>query len=168
MIVDPTRPMLTPAQAVEVTGYPISALRRVVGYYQIGPRMVRFDAGDIDLVVAHGLEGARQERRRRRDEAAIERARLVGRVYFVEAVGTDRIKIGWTRSLENHRLRRLQTASPFELREVAWLPGTRKDEHALHVRYAAARIQSSTEWFFRSPEIDHCITTVRLDRRLPL
>jgi hypothetical protein len=65
-------------------------------------------------------------------------------VYFLEAVGLDRVKIGWTNKLKR-RLGGLQTASPVRLKLLAALPGSRKDEVAFHRKYKAFRLHG--EWF---------------------
>lgn len=77
-------------------------------------------------------------------EEEIDRLKVANVVYFVEAVGLERVKIGLTRNIRN-RLLHLQLACPVRLRVVGIIPGTRKLERSLHRRFAAVRIHS--EWF---------------------
>lgn len=73
-----------------------------------------------------------------------------GWVYIIECVGTDAFKIGWARDpLKRKRL--LQSGSPFELRLIAVMEGTRRDETALHQALWSARCQGGgREWFLRT------------------
>lgn len=68
-------------------------------------------------------------------------------VYFVEAVGIDRIKIGWTTNLEA-RLTDLQCGCPVPLEHCFSIPGGSDEEHELHHRFRHAR--TSGEWFVLS------------------
>ncbi len=54
-------------------------------------------------------------------------------VYFIEAVGTDRVKIGraWN---PNQRRRELQTSSPYELKLLGVVFGKRHSEPELRLR----------------------------------
>ncbi len=65
-------------------------------------------------------------------------------VYFIEAVGTDRVKIGraWN---PNQRRRELQTSSPHELKLLGVVFGKRHSEPELHERFEKYRILG--EWF---------------------
>lgn len=76
-----------------------------------------------------------------------------GLVYFIEAVGADRVKIGFTSGDPARRAQKLQTACPFPLRVLASYPGSTVDEAALHERFAAARAVPATEWFHLTSEI---------------
>jgi hypothetical protein len=73
----------------------------------------------------------------------------MGFVYAVHAVGTDRIKIGYSVDPEQ-RLNKLQTGSPIELELVAKWKGTDQDERELHRILAEFRAQG--EWFRLSPQ----------------
>lgn len=77
-----------------------------------------------------------------------------GRVYFIEAVGAGRIKIGFTsdRTVDARR-RSLQTASPFPLRVIYDFDGSMQDEANLHKRFASHRAVPGTEWFHDAHEI---------------
>ncbi len=65
-------------------------------------------------------------------------------VYFVEAVGLERIKIGTTTHLAR-RLSSLRVASPVPLRLVFDEPGGEDREAALHDRFDDYRVTG--EWF---------------------
>ncbi len=69
-------------------------------------------------------------------------------VYFVEAVGLDRVKIGSTRNLA-HRLDSLRNAAPVELRLLKLIPGGLREEQALHRHFAEYRVH--LEWFVLTP-----------------
>lgn len=57
-------------------------------------------------------------------------------VYFIECVGHDLMKIGFSDSHPKARFRDLQIACPFELRIVATIQGaTVRDEKALHKKF---------------------------------
>jgi hypothetical protein len=77
----------------------------------------------------------------------------LGRVYFIEAVGANRIKIGYTAGEVEERRRQLQTASPFPLRALASFPGTMHDETRLHERFSTSRAVPGSEWFHATPEL---------------
>jgi hypothetical protein len=76
------------------------------------------------------------------------------RVYFIEAQGTDLVKIGIA-AQPKERLRELQTASPHRLAILAEMPGGKPKESALHRQFAAHR--AAGEWFHRTPELDELI-----------
>jgi len=67
-----------------------------------------------------------------------------GFVYVIHAVGTNRIKIGYTTDLKA-RLRSLQTAAPFPLQMLANWPGTEARERRVH-RYLS-QFRKVGEWF---------------------
>ena len=75
-----------------------------------------------------------------------------GFVYFFEAVGCGRVKIGWSVNVDA-RQSELQTGCPFPLRKIGYGPGSLADERALHRRFAAQRVSPSTEWFHLTSEI---------------
>lgn len=87
-----------------------------------------------------------------RHPAVARRARM-GRVYFIEAIGAERIKIGFTSGDPAVRLRDLQTACPFMLRVIAHVRGSMDDEAALHERFASTRAVPGTEWFHITHEL---------------
>lgn len=65
-------------------------------------------------------------------------------VYFLHAMGTDLVKVGWTRSLP-HRIRSLSTGCPHKLRLLAIIPGSIEQELELHRSLAPYR--KNGEWF---------------------
>ena len=77
------------------------------------------------------------------------RPRKTGRVYFIEAVGANRIKIGFTHRAATKRLRELQISSPLPLREIGSIPGTLSTEGGLHKRFLPLCIGG--EWFEARP-----------------
>jgi hypothetical protein len=93
----------------------------------------------------------------KKQQAAYQRARIasyrdgIERVYFIHAVGLDRIKIGYSSRDPRWRLHCMETGSPDELRLLGWVRGTRTLEMQLHDRFAASRVRR--EWFQASPEL---------------
>lgn len=71
-----------------------------------------------------------------------------GFVYVIHAVGTNRIKIGYSAEPEK-RLLHLQTGSPFELRLLGKWPGTVEGEQRAH--RILAKYRCSGEWFAVPP-----------------
>jgi hypothetical protein len=67
-------------------------------------------------------------------------------VYFVEAVGANRIKIGHAED-PTSRLSQLQTGCPYPLRLLFSIPGGRVVEANYHAKYAHLRIDGLQEWF---------------------
>jgi hypothetical protein len=80
-------------------------------------------------------------------------------VYFIEAQGTDLVKIGIA-AVPTERLRELQTASPHKLRILATMPGGKPVESRLHRHFAAHR--ATGEWFHRNPELDALVVDAEL------
>lgn len=70
-----------------------------------------------------------------------------GTIYIIEAVGTDRVKIGHTKKTVESRLAQLQTGCPYPLLIVVTFPGSVRDERAMHERFATARVGCNVEWF---------------------
>jgi hypothetical protein len=67
-----------------------------------------------------------------------------GHVYFIEALGTGLVKIGFTRSLSS-RLNSLRTSCPVPIRLLWSVPGDVIDEKRFHERFASLRKRG--EWF---------------------
>lgn len=76
------------------------------------------------------------------------------KVYFIEAVGLDLIKIGFANNIAS-RLASLQTASPVTLRLLGTVPGGRALERFYHDCFSDQRARG--EWFRRCPELDKYI-----------
>jgi hypothetical protein len=70
-------------------------------------------------------------------------------VYVIHAVGTNRVKIGFSDN-PHRRLNDLQTGSPFPLTLVGLREGTMKTERAIHEYFEDRRIQG--EWFEVEPD----------------
>ncbi len=86
---------------------------------------------------------------------------MSGLVYFIEAIGANRVKIGWTGGNPRRRLSEIQHTSPFPLRLLALFSGTRRDEREFHDHFASARIVR--EWFEVTPSLLRLIAIVRLE-----
>lgn len=76
-----------------------------------------------------------------------------GCVYFIEAVGCDRIKIGFTRKEIDFRLKFIQTGCPFPARVLRLQRGSMQDERDLHGRFAHALVRDTGEWFHATPDL---------------
>lgn len=98
--------------------------------------------------------GRSLERVKKEDAKPVEQS-----VYFIEAQGTDLVKIGIAAKPQD-RLGELQTASPHKLAILATMAGGRAEERRLHHRFAASR--ATGEWFHRTPELDALIVDVQL------
>ena len=79
-------------------------------------------------------------------------------IYFVEAVGADRIKIGFTDGEPEKRLAALATSSPFPMRLLCLIPGAVQSERDLHEAFADSR--RNREWFAATPSLRAFITNV--------
>jgi hypothetical protein len=83
-------------------------------------------------------------------------------VYFVKAVGTNRVKIGYTSNNARARIQQLKTSCPDELRIVHWLPDAdRTVEKRLHRTFKTSHI--NREWFHYRPEISRYLGDHNLD-----
>jgi len=80
-------------------------------------------------------------------------------VYFIEAAGSNLVKIGSAVSPES-RVRTLQTGSPVQLRLLGSTPGGESHERDLHRRFS--HLRSHGEWFRSEPElVEHIARAVR-------
>jgi hypothetical protein len=79
-------------------------------------------------------------------------------IYFIEAVGFSRIKIGYSTNVDTRRLS-LAAQSPAELRIVHTFPGKLQDESRLHRIFRKFRVHG--EWFSYGPEIAGFIEKAR-------
>lgn len=77
-------------------------------------------------------------------------------VYFLEAVGVNRLKIGWSTKLKK-RISELQVASPVKLVHLHSERGGLKREKQLHERFAADWCHG--EWFVFSDTIRNYIAS---------
>lgn len=71
-------------------------------------------------------------------------------VYFVEAEGLNRVKIGRTNNIKR-RLKDLQTGSPVPLTVLYELPGDKSLERELQKKFLHLRIIN--EWFHFAEEV---------------
>lgn len=71
-------------------------------------------------------------------------------VYFIEAVGLGKIKIGVSRNPQK-RLVELSTGSPVPLKLLATIPGDVRREKELHAKFGHARVDG--EWFYATSEL---------------
>lgn len=76
-------------------------------------------------------------------------------IYFIE--GNEAVKIGYTGGDPLSRLRSLQTASPSELRLVAVMDGTPRDEGALHAKFHHLHLRG--EWFRPADDLADFVAT---------
>lgn len=73
-------------------------------------------------------------------------------IYFIEAVGADAVKIGFTKHEDvDRRVKQIQIASPFVIRMLGRAAGCRRVERGLHARFKADRLRG--EWFRKSEEL---------------
>lgn len=79
-------------------------------------------------------------------------------VYFVEAKGLDKIKIGRTADLLG-RLDTLRTACPVPLEVVLAVPGGRLIEGAFQRAFTEYHCRG--EWYFAGPRLRECIKDYR-------
>jgi hypothetical protein len=78
---------------------------------------------------------------------------MEGWVYFIEAVGLNLIKIGFTAGSPDARLNSLLAGSPVPLVRLAVLRSDRILEPTLHRRFARLRARRDGEWFRDDPEL---------------
>lgn len=83
--------------------------------------------------------------------AASKSAAPVVRVYFIEAVGLGKIKIGRTKGDVMERLRALSTGSPCQLRLLGHIDGDHSTERSLHLKFS--HIRMDREWFHGTQEL---------------
>lgn len=88
-----------------------------------------------------------------------------GKIYFIEAVGCGRIKVGFTKGDPAERCRSLQTGCPFPLRVIAVFRGSQRGESELHRQWAALRVAGNVEWFVDDPTIRSFIAEHKKSRR---
>jgi hypothetical protein len=93
-----------------------------------------------------------------------------GMIYFVEAVGLDRIKIGYTTGMFQARLAVIQTGSPVEIRPLMVMKDRSKLEEAvLHREFVQWRTHGEwykltkpiAEWLFaawKDTDLDHVVS----------
>ncbi len=70
-----------------------------------------------------------------------------GRIYFLETVGANFMKIGWTKRALEKRVQAVQGGCPYPLILRASIAGTILDERRLHRQFAQFRVRPNGEWF---------------------
>ena len=87
-------------------------------------------------------------------------------VYFVEAPGTGRVKIGFTgKDSVDQRFAALAAGSPVPLALAAWGEGGRAYERAFHEKFATS--WSHGEWFKLTPELEAIMERIGQGGPLP-
>lgn len=85
-------------------------------------------------------------------------------IYFIEAVGSDCIKIGFTDKPLEGRLALLQTGNPLPLRVLGTMPGTKHDEKKYHRWFRKSHFRG--EWHTASQDlldfVRDCTTEFRM------
>jgi hypothetical protein len=84
--------------------------------------------------------------------------KVEGLVYFIRAVESRRVKIGFSKDV-NDRLRDLQIGSPEVLEIEAVVAAADLPERMLHKRFLACRKHG--EWFVSTPELEAFIADVK-------
>lgn len=77
-------------------------------------------------------------------------------VYFIEAIGAHRVKIGYSDD-PIKRLLQLQTGCPHDLKLLFSIPGNRDTERQYHDKYVHLRVSPTSEWFFFDCELKQLI-----------
>ena len=72
-------------------------------------------------------------------------------IYFIEIVGEDHVKIGYTSQSIGQRLSQLQVASPKPMRVLATCDGNKETEVLLHLKFQEDLIRG--EWYHLSDAI---------------
>jgi hypothetical protein len=83
-------------------------------------------------------------------------------VYFIEAIGARRIKIGFTKDVRR-RLHDLSIGCPFPIELMALMPGSLEDEFTMHKRFG--QLHAHGEWFRARPRLRKFIKTL-VEQRL--
>src|SRR5262249_7192312 len=96
----------------------------------------------------------------------------LGRIYFIEAIGSRGsgaagfIKIGWSAYAVDKRLRNLQVASPFLLKILRTVAGSRSEEECWHE--ALANYCARGEWFLPDERVLIAIRRAHLGPELAI
>lgn len=135
-------PLLTPEEASAWAGVTPDELSRALPHIRVG-EIVRFKPKHVMALVA-GTFSLTVFRANQEFPGLFS---TKGNVYFIEAVGSDRVKIGFTEGDVEIRRRRLQTSAPFELRTLVHLPASLAVERYLHRAHQGERILPTAEWF---------------------
>lgn len=112
-----------------------------------------------DETIAHLRRWLAEERKSEPAKKARKQAPVDGTVYFLRVGGY--IKIGWTSNLEK-RMRQYQPDTQL----LACKPGTRKEEHRLHRKFAHLKTHGR-EWFPLAPQITEEVEQTIADHGAP-
>lgn len=158
--------LLTPQEACARTGKTFDELLELIPVLKVSRlrRLWRFQEKWVDNLLDGGFSWTIYFASRDFEK----HHERLGVVYFIEAIGTERVKIGFTsHDTPSARLRRLQTSSPFELRVITSLSGSLGVEKHLHQRHVADRILPTAEWFHLRGKVLDLVEIVREQRRWP-
>lgn len=70
---------------------------------------------------------------------------MKGAVYFIEAVGSGMVKIGFTHGMVSRRVRQMQTSNHCALEILAEFEGFDGEERSVHARFN--HLRGLGEWF---------------------
>jgi hypothetical protein len=87
-------------------------------------------------------------------------SRKLSVIYYLQR-GDGAVKIGWTRDLRQRVYQLEREHGPLVL--LAWEPGDRVFEQALHVEHRDSRIDRRYEWFRLSPAVEGRIASIHED-----
>lgn len=89
-------------------------------------------------------------------------------VYFLEAVGSDKVKIGYTSDLFR-RYKTLQTGCPLTLNLWGAIPASKKTEKHIHKSFVGfnsrhtSNLLGKSEWFYIKPYlVEHAIRFMKI------
>lgn len=85
-------------------------------------------------------------------------------IYFIEAVGANAVKIGFTEQKPEDRLAALQTGCPHPLRLMGVMDGDVAEERRLHARFK--RLRTTGEWFKLDDELRFLAITYQIEKRI--
>lgn len=80
-------------------------------------------------------------------------------VYFIEAVGLNRVKIGRTTGHAEYRLKEIQRMSPVPLRLITQIPANKFTEGRLHRRFSHLRLHG--EWFEFGDDLQNYLVSIK-------
>ena len=83
------------------------------------------------------------------------RAGVRGYIYFIGCARARAVKIGFTQSDPERRVKALQTGCPAELELLAYTPGTIDEEQRLHAAFTPLAMRG--EWFYSDAKLPDLI-----------
>lgn len=150
--------MYRPEDAEAAMGLPYAKLRECVPHIQISnsKRMSRMRPEDLLMLVTHGTSWTFIDMIS--GESSLHAKE--GSVYFAEAVGCDRIKIGFTGGPVADRIAKLQTSCPFVIETYGSVRGSAALEAGLHLAFGGVRVMPNAEWFHMKEDLMTTIDTL--------